>query len=138
MSDRIKELEQEIKKDTTALKAKKALLTKLKAEQSNNIDIQWADEVKHFLNYGKANLIGMSVDVIAGAISLKKRIIVDRNVKNKVVSALSRLYRKEIVCKGEYNGLLYYGYCELFEKDKRTLRKAVIDSMNKDDDDSWI
>lgn len=132
MNSKAKELQKDLeqaKKDLTQAELTvvglKMRVERLRKEIALASPIKWVYVIKRCMIGENDTSRPATVSDIISYIEHKMKIEAGRDVKNKVVSTLSRMYNNEEICKGEYDGIIYYGYPELFEDDKKTLKARV-------------
>lgn len=99
-------------KHLTELKYK---LKALQDNQSLNVGIRWVDEIRKCLVGRNDRLQAVTINTIIFHIKAEYQIEEDRNMRNKVATTLSRLYKDGIVNKIDYRGKTLYGYAEMFD-----------------------
>lgn len=111
----------------TALEMK---ITRITKEIAKSSPLKWALVIRRCMITENGQSTLTTVVKIVQYIERHMKLKADRNIKNIVVSTLSRMYTIKEICKTEYGGVIYYGYPDLFEDDRRTLKakvRAVLD-----------
>lgn len=108
--------------EVTALKMR---IARLRREISVANPIKLVYEIKKCLVDENNKAIPVLMSSIVRSVESKMGIEVGREVKNKLVSTLSRMYKNGEIGKAEYDGYIYYGLPELFEENKKTLKPRV-------------
>ena len=107
----------------------------LTAHHESQIKIHWREEIRRCLKNRIGNSVLINSNAVAQCVAYRNELTINRNIKLKIATTLSMMYREGEIgrTEKEKDSDYFYGNKELFQKDLKTLKKDVLKNVEYED-----
>lgn len=131
--DQIMEKEKLISELENQLSKEKYELIRMKEQNAQDVVIRWKESINWCITVDSENpyYFIKTPTYISKCIASKHGVEVTRDIKNKIATNLSQMFKQKLIGRIQHGGASYYGLTKFFKNDRITLKKEYEPLLEK-------